>query len=853
MRINDLMRFGFSSRIVECWRNDGLDFLLPLQVEAVKSHGILDNKDLLICGPTSSGKTFCGELAAMKAYQNNLKAIFLVPLKALADEKYAEFRKRYRKIGLRIIIVDSDYPENKRLFGNGEFEIAIIVYEMFNALTVTSLRGLESVGTIVFDEFQLITTSDRGVAYEAAITKVRNLPRMIQIIGLIGGLDKCDLFGKWLDIAILKSTNRPVELYRGVLYDGRFSFKRFNDCLEGIEYFTGKDSSTEVVYDESYVSADMLQGVKHLIDKGEQALIFISTRLACQRIAGILAEMISSPPADITLTRLDDLPDTLQKATLVECLKHGIGYHNADLSLSYRKLLEEGFVSGEIRVVVCTTTLALGVNLPSKNVFIEPAKYYNGFNGEPVLKPLLMDDYNQIAGRAGRYGKSDDYGRAIIIASDENDRERIREHYINGSAGPEVQLFDTEKLAGLALRWISCGLIKDYNDARDLLKNSLRGYYEGFTNDAPTRVIDYLNLHGFITLKGCRLACTDMGQVAAGHNIELDTAARINDGYAKYKLADNFLSWIFFLTDFPECRGELVRYNSAYYFDYYDRGFIEGLINRFNETSSGPLADLIDNSAATATPSRIKTLKLLADLIQPMATIELETNYDRGWGRLNRIGMFFSNLLGAVADIGKSGELDKDQRTKLLNYAECLYHAVPQSGLPLARLKVQLLERDYILRLNRADIYAATDVVNSGYDIISNLIPESVAGRLFDKCQNIVSVEAKSKKTSINPDKPSLKAKKKGARYEVVINDATINLQPRLYKYLNKLWNADGPDGWLDKNFLDTGNNQVKYIYKLRKALEPANGVCLECDGAGRYRLVLEFGKRPAQGVEVTG
>jgi helicase len=266
MRIENLIKYGFSRRVIDCWRESGLDFLLPLQVEALKGFGLLQGKDLLVNGPTSSGKTFCGELAAVRSVMNNQKAIFLVPLKALASEKYWELKKRYRKIGFKVIVVTSDYPGNKRLFIKGSYDMAVVVYEMFNSLTVNDLSLLESVGTVIFDEFQLVTTTDRGLAYELAISKVRNMSSSIQMIGLIGGLDECELFSEWLNISLLKSTNRPIELYRGVLFGGKFFYRRYNDCREGLEYFRGVDIAPQ----DCDISVELYRGVKHLVDKDEQ-------------------------------------------------------------------------------------------------------------------------------------------------------------------------------------------------------------------------------------------------------------------------------------------------------------------------------------------------------------------------------------------------------------------------------------------------------------------------------------------------------------------------------------------------------------------------------------------------------
>ncbi len=839
MRVDELVRFGFPRRAVKCLQNDGLLYLLPLQVEAVQTHGLLQGKSLLISGPTSSGKTLCGELAALRSVFDNKKAILSAPLKALAAEKYHELKKRYRKAGIKIIIVTSDYPENKRRFEKGEYDLAIVVYEMFDSLTLTSLSALEAVGTVIFDEFQLATSSDRGLAYEAVISKVRNHPSRIQIIGLIGGLNECGIFSKWLNMPLLSSTSRPVELHRGVLFNGKFSYRRYNDCFEGVEYFTCEDKSNDITCEGKSIPRELFCGVKHLVEKGEQVLIFVHTRNACSGLAAGLAELLSLPPAENILASLADIPDTIQKSMLMECLKKGVGFHNADLGKSYRILLEDGFRSGEIRALVSTTTLAMGVNLPSRNVFLEAVKYYDGFNGETVLKPLLMYDYNQIAGRAGRLGKIDNFGRAIIIADDETCRERIWDSYIYGSADVSVQTFDTEKLANLLLRWICCGLVKDYNDTKTMFAECLRGYCEGFKDNVPSMVIDLLSRYSFIEIKGCRLSCSSLGKVVAGHNISLDTAARIKDCYKQYNLKDELISWLFILADIPEAQKLAVNGRSMMSAGYEVIDDINMLAADFDEIPMGPLAEFIDAPDSSVSPGRIQMVSLLAELIKPVPAIELEMKYNTGWGRIKHIGENYANLLRAAADIREGAGLSHLQIQNLQKYADCLYHGLSPEGLTFAKLRAPFLERDFILRLNNAGMVSPSDIINAGFDVISALLPQRVADMLYKKCLKILSQKSRDDKSKGMPHKETIRSKKNGTRYTFTINDATISLQPRLYSYFHKLYNADNPDGWLDKRFLDNGNNQVKYIYKLRKELKPVPGVAIESDGAGRYRLVI--------------
>jgi len=680
MRVDDLVKYGIPRRAVRCLQDDRLIYLLPLQAEAVQTHGLLHGNSLLISGPTSSGKTLCGELAALRSVFNNKKAIILAPLKALAAEKYHELKKRYRKTGIKIIIVTADYPENKRKFEKGEYDLAIIVYEMFDCLTLNSLSTLESVGTVIFDEFQLVTASDRGLSYEAVISKVRNHPAGIQIIGLIGGLNECGIFSKWLNIPLLLSTSRPVELHRGVLFNGKFSYRRYNDCFEGVEYFTCKNKSDNIACEGKNINHELFCGIKHLVDNGEQVLIFVHTRNTCSSLAADLAELLSLPPAENILTSLADIQDTIQKSMLMNCLKKGVGFHNADLGKSYRKLLEDSFRSGEIRVLVSTTTLAMGVNLPSRNVFLEAVKYYDGFNGETVLRPLLMYDYNQIAGRAGRLGQTDNFGRAIIIADDETYRERIWDSYIYGSADASVQTFDTEKLASLLLRWICCGLVKDYNDTKAMFAKCLRGYCEGFKDNVPSMVIDLLSRYGFIEIKGCRLSCRSLGKVVAGYNISLDTAARIKDCYKQYSLKDEFISWLFILADIPEMQKLFVNNKSMINAGYEVIDDINMLAADFDETPAGPLAEFVDAPDSPISVGRIHTVSLLAELTRSIPAIELEMKYNTGWGRIKHIGENYANLLRAIADIGEEAGLNHSQILKLKGHADCLYYGIYLNG-----------------------------------------------------------------------------------------------------------------------------------------------------------------------------
>ena len=146
MKINELVRYDIPPEILALWRESESDILLPLQELAVKRHDLFGDGNLLIQAPTSSGKTFIGEMAALRAALHRKKVVYLVPLKALAEEKYHAFREKYAPYGLRVIVSTRDRREFDRDLENGTFSIAVVVYEKLSQLLVRRPERIEEMG-----------------------------------------------------------------------------------------------------------------------------------------------------------------------------------------------------------------------------------------------------------------------------------------------------------------------------------------------------------------------------------------------------------------------------------------------------------------------------------------------------------------------------------------------------------------------------------------------------------------------------------------------------------------------------------------------------------------------------------
>ena len=131
MKMNDLISYGYPKELVKIWKKEESEELLPIQAVAIENYNIFDktSDNLLVIAPTSSGKTFIGELAAAKEALEIRRTLYLVPFRAIAEEMYSNFVRKYRDFGLRIVISNRDHREYDEDIINGEFEIAVIVYE----------------------------------------------------------------------------------------------------------------------------------------------------------------------------------------------------------------------------------------------------------------------------------------------------------------------------------------------------------------------------------------------------------------------------------------------------------------------------------------------------------------------------------------------------------------------------------------------------------------------------------------------------------------------------------------------------------------------------------------------------
>ncbi len=385
----------------------GITELYPPQAECVDA-GLFDRKNLLVAIPTASGKTLVAEMAMQKEIADGGKCLYIVPLKALAAEKYEDFSGKEVKVG----IATGDPDQRDEYLGR--YDIIVATSEKTDSLLRNRSEWLKRVSLLVVDEIHLIGDPSRGATLEMVIAKLRYQNPAMQIIGLSATMGNPEELAKWLNANLITSEWRPVDLREGVYHNGAIHFHG----AERIVPTQKKDDDLNLLLDT--------------VGEGGQCLVFVSSRRSAEAYAKRAAVVLKKKSAE-----LDGYADRIAKAdatpsgkVLANAVRNGAAFHHAGLPRAAREAVEEGFRKGDIQVIASTPTLAAGLNLPARRVIIRDYQRYEAGIG---MNPIPVMEYRQMAGRAGR-PRLDPYGEAVLIAKDRDAVDRLFEEFIDAPA-----------------------------------------------------------------------------------------------------------------------------------------------------------------------------------------------------------------------------------------------------------------------------------------------------------------------------------------------------------------------------------------------------------------------------------
>jgi helicase len=257
----------------------------------------------------------------------------------------------------------------------------------------------------------------------------------------LGDLNK---FDDWLGCKVIRETKRPVELRAGIVAPGgNFEFREGNSGSRGSENFA---SNNLAALTASFVTLK------------EQVLIFANSVNRTQKLAQELASKLGLPAATNAIKLLNDEADTETREALLKSLRNGVAFHNADCELPERLIVEDGFRAGEIKVLVSTTTLSMGVNLPVDNVILADNKKWTVVAGSFTQVPWRAAEVKNILGRAGRLGKSKTFGRGLLLADSQAEVIQCRKLYIESDVEPLKSALGDKNIDQRVLTVIASGL-----------------------------------------------------------------------------------------------------------------------------------------------------------------------------------------------------------------------------------------------------------------------------------------------------------------------------------------------------------------------------------------------------------
>ena len=509
---------GLPSGVADQLAGEGIEELYPPQTEAVEA-GVTEGESLVASVPTASGKTLVAELAMLSAVQRGGTALYIVPLRALASEKKAEF-ERWEEQGFSVGVSTGNYDASGEWLASRD--IIVATSEKVDSLVRNNAPWLDDLACVVADEVHLVNDRNRGPTLEVTLAKLRRINPGLQIVALSATVGNADEIADWLDAELVQSDWRPIDLRMGVHYGNAINF---DDGSQREVPVDGNERQTEALVDDT-------------LAEGGSTLVFVNSRRnaesAADRQAGVVADHLTgdekSDLRDLA-SEIRQVSDTDTSDDLADCVERGAAFHHAGLAAEHRSLVEDAFRDRLLKVIAATPTLAAGVNTPSRRVIVRDWRRYDGeFGG---MQPLDTLEIHQMCGRAGRPGL-DPYGEAVLLAKDNETMDELFERYVWADPDPvRSKLAAEPALRTHLLATISSGFANSREALLEFLDATL---YATQTNDdgrlatVTDTVLAYLERNEFIEREDDTIRATNIGHTVSRLYLDPMSAAEIIDG-----------------------------------------------------------------------------------------------------------------------------------------------------------------------------------------------------------------------------------------------------------------------------------------------------------------------------------
>lgn len=651
----------------------GIKELYPPQEEAIKA-GALEGKNILLASPTASGKTLVAELCALKhVIERNGKVLYLCPLRALASEKYAEFRKYTGlekaeggkvRVGVTTGDFDSSDPWLQR------FDIVVATNEKCDSLLRHRASWMTNLSLVVADEIHVLNDAERGPTLEVVLARLLQVNPDVQLLALSATVRNVEEIAEWLKAAPVTTRWRPVTLREGTLLDDEVQFK---------------DGGSVKI--KKRINNPPINLALHCIEQGGQALIFASSRrnavALAKRGASKLDPLLSKP----TQRSLEGIAESITaagertriSAMLAELIRHGATFHHAGLSSTQRRIIEDSFREGKIKILTATPTLAFGVNLPARMVVISDYRRYEPGYG---YYPITVLEYKQMVGRAGR-PKYDKIGESVLVAKTDEERDYLLSSFVLAKPERIWSKLGVEKiLRSHVLATVATGFAYSEQGVLDFFGRTLYAFQYDLRaiKGVIAKILRFLYDEKMIVIHGPDLRATQFGRRVSQLYIDPVSAITIRDGYQKRasKLTD--LSFLHMIAHTPDlapkvrCSGHEID-KLALFVEEHSSEFM------FPKPSEWE-----DNVAYEEFLAEVKTAQVLKAWMEETSEDEMIETYGIEPGDLYRLTSTGEWLLYSSGELAKLlGH--KDLLPKITELHERSVKGIKAELLPLTRLE----------------------------------------------------------------------------------------------------------------------------------------------------------------------
>lgn len=394
------------------------------QSQAIES--IDKGNSCVVAAPTGCGKTLIAEYAIEKMMERGVRVFYTGPIKALSNQKFRDFTLRYGVNNVGIVTGDVRM--------NSTAPIVVMTTEIFRNSLFDGVGGsLDDVHCVILDEVHYLGDSERGTVWEESIIFA---PEHIRFVCLSATVPNGKQFTDWIghvrqeQVDYIIEPNRPVPL-KHHMYMGNQMFDA--PLLKGLIQKSSQFKKGKNKYEKERDVRSLIVLIKK--QKKIPALYFCFNRKECEAKAGALQSirLLTDEESErvlnqyeLLIRRLQIDPDIATANEMRDLVERGIAYHHAGLLPAMKDVVEQLFATGGIKLLFCTETFSMGVNMPAATVIFDNLKKFNGTS----VDWLKVKEYTQMAGRAGRRGM-DATGTVISLIEPRDCDIRALKHIVS--------------------------------------------------------------------------------------------------------------------------------------------------------------------------------------------------------------------------------------------------------------------------------------------------------------------------------------------------------------------------------------------------------------------------------------